>query len=111
MSARASESEGREERGAPDRGRWALVLLLVAWCLFVLFVIGAVSIFGAVYPLGRGAVATLVYGLFFDDYYSPHRGKMDLAIGLAHLFILYKAAQWTWRHSRMNGSYASGPAP
>jgi hypothetical protein len=95
MSAIKREMEAGQRRNPIGM---VLVLIVSVWCVGVLYVIASVSVFGAMYPLGRDILATWVYGLFFLDPYFPHRGKLDLPVALIHAFLLYKSCQWLWRH-------------
>jgi hypothetical protein len=99
MNAGASEMAAKEQRQPNVIGN-ALAVAAALWCAVVLYVLVSVSVLGVMYPLGRSAVATLFYGLLGMHPYFPHRGKLDLPIGLIHGFGLYKACQWMWRYRR-----------
>jgi hypothetical protein len=85
----------------------ALVLIVLMWCVGVLYMIASVSVFGAKDPLGSGDLALLAYELIFLDPTS-HSGKLDLPIALVHAFVLYKSCQWLWRHRRPDALTSQG---
>jgi hypothetical protein len=90
----------KANRGEPKPVGMLLAVLVSLWCASVLYMFVCVDLLGLKYPFGSSALATLFYGLFFLDPYSPHREKLDLPIALIHAFALYKSGQWLWRHGR-----------
>ncbi len=98
MTARGSEpaTEERSESAITH----ALILAASFWCAMVVYVIVCVSYLGVLYPLGRSAVASLVYGMLLMDPMFPDRTKLDLPIALVHAFVFFKCSQWLWRRRR-----------
>jgi len=92
----AHGSEERSESAIPH----ALILAATFWCALVVYTIVCVSYLGVMYPLGRSALASLVYGMLLMDPMFPDRTKLDLPIVLIHAFALFKCSQWLWRRQR-----------
>jgi hypothetical protein len=86
----------------------ALILAASVWCVLVIYVIVCVSYLGVMYPLGRSAVASLIYGMLLMDPMFPGRTKLDLPIALIHAFAFFKCSQWLWRRRQRAGSRLGG---
>lgn len=95
----ADEATGKKREGRALVNAFMLVAAL--WCVAVVYVIVCVSYLGVTYPLGRSAVAGLVYGTLLMNPMYPNRTKLDLPILLIHAFLLFKCSQWLWRQRRL----------